>query len=89
MNWIDTLLGRKPAASSSASVAKQRLVEVLVQDHVKLTPDVMDAIRRDISAVLSRHLDVDVDALQISVTRSGRGDNLVANVPVRRTATSR
>lgn len=89
MNWLDALLGRKPATATSASVAKQRLVEVLVQDHVKLTPDVMDAIRRDISAVLSKHLDIDVDALQIDVTRSGRGDNLVANVPVRRSAATR
>jgi cell division topological specificity factor len=88
MNWIDSLLGRK-SSGASASVAKQRLVEVLVQDHVKLTPDVMDAIRRDITAVLSRHLDVDADALQINVTRSDRGDSLVANVPVRRTATTR
>jgi cell division topological specificity factor len=88
MSWLDTLLGRRPA-HSSASVAKQRLVEVLVQDHVKLTPDVLEAIRRDIIAILERHLDVDADSLQINVTRTERGDNLTANVPVRRPAGSR
>lgn len=88
MSWFDTLLGRRPP-QSSASLAKQRLVEVLVQDHVKLTPEVMEAIRRDIILILERHLDVDADRLQINVTRNERGDNLTANVPVRRTAGSR
>lgn len=94
MGFLDTLLGRKPVkpasrpvprrATGSASVAKQRLVEVLVQDHVKVTPEIMEAIRADIIKILSRHLDVDADRLQINITRGERGESLVANVPVRR-----
>jgi cell division topological specificity factor len=91
MGFFDTLLGRSASrrAPSSAHLAKQRLVEVLVQDHVKITPDVMEAIREDILKILSRHLDVDADQLQINLTRTDRGENLVANVPVRRGAGSR
>ncbi len=91
MGFFDTLLGRRSSrhADSSANIAKQRLVEVLVQDHVKITPDVMEAIRADILKILSRHLDVDADQLQINLTRTDRGENLVANVPVRRGAGSR
>lgn len=91
MGFFDTLLGRSASrrAPSSANVAKQRLVEVLVQDHVKITPEVMEAIRTDILKILSRHLDVDADQLQINLTRTDRGENLVANVPVRRGAGSR
>lgn len=88
MGFLDTLLGRRPA-HSSASIAKQRLVEVLVQDHVRLTPDVMDAIRYDIYQILSKHLDVDPNQLQINITRSEHGESLVANVPVRRAAGAR
>ncbi|HUZ00598.1 MAG TPA: cell division topological specificity factor MinE [Thermomicrobiaceae bacterium] len=89
MGFLDTLLGRhpqpaRPVRPPSASVAKQRLVEVLIQDHVKLTPEAMEAIRRDIVKILSRHLDVDADRLQINITRGERGESLVANVPVRR-----
>jgi cell division topological specificity factor len=86
MGFMDVLLGRTSSrrAPSSANVAKQRLVEVLVQDHVKITPEAMEAIRADILKILSRHLDVDADRLQINLTRTERGDNLVANVPVRR-----
>jgi cell division topological specificity factor len=91
MGFLDNLLGRQPRrpATGSANLAKQRLVEVLVQDHVKLTPDVMEAIRVDILRILSRHLDIDADRLQINLTRGERGDNLVANVPVRRSAGAR
>ena len=91
MGFFDTLLGRTSSrhSASSANVAKQRLVEVLVQDHVKITPEVMEAIRADILIILSRHLDVDADKLQINLTRTDRGENLVANVPVRRGVGSR
>ncbi len=88
MTWLDTLLGRRPA-HSSASVAKQRLVEVLVQDHVRVTPEMMDAIRHDIYQVIARHLDVDANQLHVNITRSEHGESLVANVPVRRAAGSR
>lgn len=89
MGILDALFGRgapqaRAPRSASANVAKQRLVEVLVQDHVKLTPEVMEAIRADIIKILSRHLDVDADRLQINITRGERGESLVANVPVRR-----
>lgn len=91
MGFMDALFGRSAPrrGPSSANVAKQRLVEVLVQDHVKITPEAMDAIRADILKILSRHLDVDADRLQINLTRTERGDNLVANVPVRRGAGGR
>lgn len=90
MGLMDSLFGKKQQ-TSSASVAKSRLVEVLVQDHVRVTPETMEAIRRDIAKVLQKHLDVDASNLQINITRGerGEGDNLVANVPVRRTATTR
>ncbi|CAN5236211.1 MAG: cell division topological specificity factor MinE [Chloroflexia bacterium] len=88
MSWLDTLLGRRPQ-HSSASLAKQRLVEVLVQDHVRVTPEMMDAIRHDIYQVIARHLDVDANQLHVNITRSEHGESLVANVPVRRAAGSR
>ena len=93
MGFLDTILGRNPtprgSQRASANVAKQRLVEVLVQDHVKITPEVMEAIRDDIARILSRHLDIDADRLQVNITRSERGESLIANVPVRRGAEQR
>lgn len=89
MGFLDTLFGRREPAARSASVAKQRLVEVLVQDHVRVTPQVMEAIRADISRVLSKHLSIDTDQVQVNITRSETGENLIANVPVRRMVETR
>lgn len=91
MGWLDTLFGRGSdrAPRGSAQVAKQRLVEVLVYDHVKVTPDVLEAIRSEMCQILSRHLDIDADRIEISIVRGEGGERLVANVPVRRTGTGR
>lgn len=89
MGFLDTLFGRREPSARSASVAKQRLVEVLVQDHVRVTPQVMEAIRADISRVLSKHLSIDTDQVQVNITRSENGENLIANVPVRRMVETR
>lgn len=89
MGFLDTLFGRREPATRSASVAKQRLVEVLVQDHVRVTPQIMEAIRIDISRVLSKHLSIDTDQVQVNITRSENGENLIANVPVRRMVETR
>jgi cell division topological specificity factor len=95
MGFFDSVFGRRGGTRGgsrggnsgepqSAQVARQRLVELLVQDHVKLTPEAMTAIRADFIRIISRHLDVVADQVQINITRSERGESLVANVPVRR-----
>jgi cell division topological specificity factor len=84
MGFWDALFGRRPKRPApSASVAKQRLVEVLVHDHIDLTPDAMDAIRRDIVRILSKHLEIDADRLTINIRRTEREERLVADIPVR------
>lgn len=84
MGFLDAIFGRRPRRPNrSASVAKQRLVEVLVQDHIDLPPDAMEAIRRDIGRIVSKHLEIDVNRLQINIRRNEREERLVADVPVR------
>jgi cell division topological specificity factor len=83
MNLIDILFGRRQQASSS--VAKERLLTVLVHDRVKLTPDMMDAMREEIIAVISRYVEIaDPDAIEVSLLRGERSDHLKADIPVRR-----
>lgn len=85
MGFWDAIFGRRPRRqpSRSATVARQRLVEVLVQDHIDLPPDAMEAIRRDIGRIISKHLEIDADRLQINIRRNEREERLVADVPVR------
>ncbi|MCA1595009.1 MAG: cell division topological specificity factor MinE [Chloroflexi bacterium] len=83
MSFLDSLLGRRPQASSS--VAKERLLTVLVHDRVKLTPNMMYAMREEISAVISKYVDIaDPEAIDVSLLRGESSDHLKADIPVRR-----
>lgn len=83
MSFLDILLGRRPQTSSA--VAKERLLTVLVHDRVKLTPDMMDAMRQEIIAVISKYVDIaDPDAIDVSLLRGESSDHLKADIPVRR-----
>ena len=81
MNFFKNLFARE---SSSAQTAKQRLQVVLVQDHLAMAPGTLEAIKAEIVEVISRHLEIEPDGIQIAVERRGHGDELVANIPVRR-----
>lgn len=83
MSFLDTLLGRNRQTSSS--VAKERLLTVLVHDRVKLTPDMLEAMRNEIVAVISKYVDVaDMEAIDVSLLRGDTLDHLKADIPVRR-----
>lgn len=81
MNFFRNLFAKEP---SSAQLAKQRLQVVLVQDHLSMAPGTMEAIKAEIAAVISRHLDIDPAGVEVAVERRGHNDELIANIPVRR-----
>lgn len=83
MGFFDQLFGRKQATSSS--VAKERLLTVLVNDRVKLTPAMMEAMRKEIVAVISRYVEIaDPNAIDVSLMRGEQSDHLKADIPLRR-----
>jgi cell division topological specificity factor len=65
-------------------LAKERLKVVLVQDRVKLNPELLELIRADLLAAISRRLEVDEQHVEISLAREDRWDKLHANVPIKR-----
>ena len=65
-------------------LAKERLKVVLVQDRIKLNPELLDLIRADLLAAISRRLEVDEQNVEISLAREDRWDKLYANVPIKR-----
>ncbi len=75
MNWF----GHKRSAQS----AKERLQLVLIHDRTDLTPDELTAMKDEILQVISRHVDIDSDAVQIAVEHDGRSQRLVADIPLR------
>ncbi len=77
--FIDRLLGRKTSASS----AKERLQLVLIHDRTNLAPGVLEALRDEIIAVISRHVDVDPSGVRLQMEDVGRQQRLIADIPLR------
>jgi cell division topological specificity factor len=76
---FDRITGRKRSANS----AKERLQLVLIHDRTDMTQPELEALRDDILEVISRHIDIDPDAVRIDVEREGREQRLVADIPLR------
>jgi cell division topological specificity factor len=80
-SFLDRLLGRPPAAS--AQTAKERLQLVLIHDRMDISPAVMEKIKDEIIAVISRHVDIHRNGVEINLTQNDRENRLVANIPLR------
>jgi cell division topological specificity factor len=76
---IDFLFGRKKSAHS----AKERLQLVLIHDRTDMTPAEFEALKDDLIATISRHVDIDPNAVSINVAQDGRSQRLVADIPLR------
>lgn len=79
MSFLDRLFGRKNSADS----AKERLQLVLIHDRTDLTPAELESLRDDLVATVSRHVDIDVTAMQFGVEHDGRSQRLVADIPIK------
>jgi cell division topological specificity factor len=73
----------------SAASAKERLQLVLIHDRTDLTPAELEALKDDLLAAISRHIDIDPEAVRIGLERDGRAQRLVADIPLRSMARHR
>jgi len=78
MSVFARLFGKKKTTSSQ--VAKERLQLVLIHDRIKLSPEILQRIREDLVATISKYLDIDREGLQITLTQNKR---LIVDMPVR------
>jgi len=85
MNFFERLLGRKNSANS----AKERLQLVLIHDRTDLTPAELDSLKDDLIEVISRHVNIDPQAVQIGMEHDGRSQRLVADIPIKSAARRR
>jgi cell division topological specificity factor len=79
MNFLDRLTNR----SSSANTAKERLQVLLIHDRTHLPPGMMEDLREELIAVISRHMDVDRNAVRIEMAKEGRTQRLLADIPIK------
>ena len=88
MGFLDALLRRD--TPPSRNVAKERLQLVLVHDRVQLSPQALQTLKDELIETISRYVDIDRDAVQITLTQSRRGESrLVADIPLVRAGRSR
>jgi cell division topological specificity factor len=78
--FLDRVLGRQP---KSAEQAKERLKLVLVHDRTDISPGVMESLKDELIAVISRHVEIDPAAVKIEMAQEGREQRLIADIPLR------
>ncbi len=68
--------------SSSGQVAKERLRLVLAHDRTSISPALLDTLKDEIVDVISRHVAIDAESVQVSFSQSARETRLVADIPL-------
>lgn len=82
LDFFDRIFGRDGSANrGSGKVAKDRLQFVLVQDRIKLPPDQMQAMKREILEVISKYVRVDLDNVDFALSNRERTGLLIAEIP--------
>ncbi len=66
----------------SKSIAKERLRLVLIHDRTDISPVMLEALKADLIAVISEHLDIDQQGIEITLTESRGHSRLLATIPI-------
>jgi cell division topological specificity factor len=77
---FDRILGKR---TSSASTARERLQLVLIHDRTDISSEVVEKIRQEISAVISKYIEINPRDVKVTLIRSGREQSLNAAIPLR------
>ena len=71
------------------TIAKDRLKILLISDRMSCSPKTMDDIRDDIAKLLSKYMKIDVNTMEIQISKTGmksinntKTPTLYANIPI-------
>jgi cell division topological specificity factor len=83
VSFFNTLFRSKRERSSD--IARERLLKVLVDDRVKLTPEMLEQMKAELSAVVAKYVPgVEPDQVEVTLMRGEASDHLKADIPLRR-----
>ncbi len=80
MGFFDKITGRQQVGSKD--IAKERLRLVLIHDRTDISPIMLEALKADLIAVISEHLDIDQSGIEISVSEGKGHSRLLATIPI-------
>jgi len=67
---------------TSGAIAKERLRLVLVHDRSGIPPEMLSVMKNDIIAAISKHVRVDRDGIEMTLSHSEGMTRLVADIPI-------
>jgi cell division topological specificity factor len=70
------------APEQSGATARERLRLVLLSDHLQLAPDVVESLRADLIAVISKYVEVDEANCDVSFEQQDHAVAVLANIPI-------
>jgi cell division topological specificity factor len=82
INILDRMIGRQE--KNSKNDAKKRLQLVLLHDRTDLPFEKLDKMKKEIFEVVSKYIDIDMNALDVNLENVGECVALVANIPIRK-----
>jgi cell division topological specificity factor len=78
IDFFNRLFNPKP----SSVTARERLRLVLLSDHLALAPDVIESLKLDLIAVISKYVDVDAANCDVTFEQQDRQVAMLANIPI-------
>lgn len=69
-------------STSAQDIAAQRLRLVLMHDRANISPGMLQILKDEIIAVISKHLDIDKDSVAVTFNEDQRETRLVADIPL-------
>ena len=64
-------------------IAQQRLRLVLAHDRANISPGMLEQLKDEIIAVISKHLEIDPAKVAVNFTEDQRETRLIADIPLR------
>jgi len=80
MRILDWLFGRR--RPSSREIAKERLQLVLAYDRVKISPELLQTLKNELITVISKHVEIDREGVEVTFSQSKRHSRLIADIPL-------
>jgi cell division topological specificity factor len=80
MKILKNLFGRR--GPSSSEIARERLQLVLSYDRAQISPGLLDKLKDEIIEVISRHVSIDPEGVEVTFSEGTRQSRLEAHIPL-------